>query len=204
MAGPVTSPAAIRGGRGTARAGGRRGRGPRTPGSSGWAKRRNPRRTTRRVSPNQGEPFGLEDLVLSAHASHQLINLGDPLSDSGSVPEAAQVPARVFGGPRVRGLSDAQSPKAVPSRLTKPHRGSREGPGVSAQRVKRRRGLIRLTRFHPQTEADSVGSPPGWSATSRRRPPPGLEWPLHHPPPKNRRPCQRARQRRASRPPPPG
>ena len=138
MAGPVISPAAIRGGWGTARAGGRRGRGPRTPGSSGWVRRRSPRRTTRHVSPNQGEPLGLEGLVFSAHASHQLINLGDPFSDSGSVPEAAQVPARIIGGTRVRGFSDEQSPNPylAVSRgpIGVPGRGRRRPPNEAGGR----------------------------------------------------------------------
>ena len=44
--------------------------------------------------------------------------------------------------------------------------------------VGRWRGLIRLIRFHPQTEADNVGSPPGWSATSRGGRPRGWSGPF--------------------------
>ena len=153
---------------GTVRAGGRRGRGPRMSGRSGRIRRRGPRRASRRIGPNQGEPLGMEGLVLSTHAGHQLVNPGDPFSDSGSVPEAAHVPATVLGGPRVRGLPGAQSPKAVLSRLTRPHRGSRERPEVPVRRSGGQRGPPRITRFHAQSEADSVGSPPGRSVTPRR------------------------------------
>ena len=173
MTGPMARPTPIRGRRGTVRAGGRRGGGPRTPSRPRRARRRSPRRVARRISPNQAKPLGLEGLVLSTHTNHKLVNASDSLGNSGSVPETVQVPATHVGGPRVRGLPDAQSPEAVPSRPTGPHRGSQRRTGVSAQSGGRQASPLRIPGTCSQTEADNVGSPPRRSPAPRRGRPRG-------------------------------
>ena len=84
------------------------------------------------MGPNQTKPLSLEGLILSTHANHKFVNAGDPCGNGSSMPDTVHVPVARAKGPRVGGLPDAQSPKAVRSRLTKPHRGSRRGSHVSA------------------------------------------------------------------------
>ena len=113
MTGPMARPTPIRGGRGTVRAGERRGGDPRTPSRPRRARRRSPRRVTLRMGPNQAEPLSLEDLVFSTHASHKFVNAGDSCGNDSSMPDTVHVPVAHVRGPRVGGLPDAQSPKAI-------------------------------------------------------------------------------------------
>ena len=173
LIGPMACPASIGGGGGTVRAGERRGGGPGTPSRPRRVRWRNPRRVAWRMGPDHAEPFSLEGLIFSTHASHKLVYAGHPRSNHSSMPDAVPIPdarATVSG---VRGFPDAQSPKAILSRFTRPHRGSRRGSPMFVRRGGRRAEAPRPLPVRTRSEADNVGSPPRASTAPRRARPRG-------------------------------
>ena len=118
-------------------------------------------RISRRVGAHEGEPLVLESLVFNSHPSHQLVDPVDSGSDNRGVAETANVPLGSVGGPRVRGLADTKGPEAIPSRLTRPHRGMRERPGMRTPCPVGRIGFISAISPVHEPGADSVGYPPG-------------------------------------------
>ena len=166
MTGPMARPASIGGGGSTVRAGERRGGGPGTPSRPRRVRWRNPRRVAWRMGPDHAEPFSLEGLIFSTHASHKLVYAGHPRSNH-SMPDAVPIPDVRVRGSGVRGFPDAQSPKAVLSPFTRPGGGRPRLSGGEGDGP-RRPAPSRLARERRPTTS---GPRPG-PAPSHREPAP--------------------------------